>query len=117
MAWVNLDDRFPWHRNNAGLTDAAFRLHVTGIAYCNRELTDGVIEADEVPVLVRRYRKAALVELLDKGHWLPLLDGHLYQIRDYLDWNDSREVVLKRRETNAKRQGRFRSKGNGGDSA
>lgn len=40
MSWFHLDDNFPDHRKVAGLSDAAFRLHVAGLAYCSRGLTD-----------------------------------------------------------------------------
>lgn len=116
MAWVNMDDRFPEHRKNASLSDAAFRLHVAGICWCNRELTDGVVEADQVPILVRRFRKPALAELLSTGQWVQLPDGS-YLIHDYLDWNPSRETVIRRREAAAKRQGRWRGKNAGGNAS
>ena len=103
-----MDDGFPWHKNNAGLSDAAFRLHIHGIAYCNRELTDGRIEADEIPVLVRKYKPRALAELLLTGHWFSVLAGTQYEIRDYLQWNASKETVMQRRAHTAKRQAAFR---------
>ena len=102
MAWVKIDDQFPEHRKVAGLSDAAFRLHFSGIAYCSRQLTDGLIEADAIPALVRKYRPTALTELVERGLWKPIAIGGgkpaVYEIHDYLQWNDSREVVLARKE-------------------
>lgn len=103
MAHAQLDDLFGDHPKIAGLSDAAFRLHTLGILYCARHLTDGVIAADEVPRLVRRYRKAALVELVERGLWLDVLGG-AFSIHDYLDWNPSRDEVERRREAAAKRK-------------
>lgn len=100
MPWVNLDDAFPEHPKNDGLSDSAFRLHVSGICYCNRHLTNGCIPAERVPRLVPRFRRQALEELVEKGHWLEA-DGQ-YEIHDYLDWNRSREQVLAERQRKSK---------------
>jgi hypothetical protein len=46
MPWVKLDDQFPDHRKLAELGDyapACGWLYVCGLAYCNRQLTDGRI--------------------------------------------------------------------------
>lgn len=97
MAYATFDDSFADHPKNAGLTDHAFRIHVAGILHCARHLTDGLIPADDIPRLVRRFRKAGLEELVDRGLWAPVAGGYAYAIHDYLDWNLSREEVLKRR--------------------
>lgn len=105
MAWFKIDDQFPDHRKVASLSDAAFRVHVAGIAYCARGLTDGVVQAEDVPRLVRRYRKTALQELVECGLWVPTLGN--YMIHDYLDWNDSRERVHKKQASAADRRARY----------
>lgn len=43
MTWVRLDDEFGEHPKIAALSDSALALFVTGLAYCNRNLTDGFI--------------------------------------------------------------------------
>ena len=96
MPWANLDDRFHTHPKVIRLTDGAFRLHVSGICYCSLHLTDGVVEEDVVPVLIPRYRKTVLDELLAKGQWLKHPKG--YEIHDYLQWNRSRAQVEAERE-------------------
>jgi hypothetical protein len=93
VPWVNLDDQFPSHPKVAGLSDAAFRLHVSGICYSNRYLTDGLLDATVVPQLVPNYRRKTLAELVDRAMWLPLLDGAAYTIHDFLQWNRSRQQV------------------------
>jgi hypothetical protein len=98
MAWVYLDDEFPEHQKNWALTDAAFRLHTSGIAFCNRQLTDGFIRGDKVPSLVPRYRRKTLDELVDRKLWVPIMDGHLYEVHDYLDWNKSKEQITEEKE-------------------
>lgn len=111
MTWVNLDDMMPDHPKISRLSDGAFRLHVAGVCYCNRHLSDGLIDADEVPRLVRKFRRDALNELVDNGIWDHLQIGsgpELYSIHDFLDWNDPREVVLARRERAKERAARSR---------
>lgn len=96
MPWANLDDQFPKHPKVVGLSDAAFRLHVSGICYCAQFLTDGAIDRDVVRLLVPRYKKAALDELITKGQWIPTKTG--FEVHDYLQWNRSREQVEAERE-------------------
>lgn len=98
VPWATFDDGFGDHPKNKGLSDAAFRLHTCGILFCNRYLTDGLIKAEEVPDLVRRYRPAALQELVDKGHWLHHEELYLYEIHDFLQWNRSKAEVEANRE-------------------
>lgn len=107
MPHAKFDDRFPDHPKIAGLSDAAYRLHSAGIIYCARHLTDGLINADELPRLVRRFRKAALTELVDRCLWVPVFDGAAYTIHDYLQWNDSREVVEGRLKKAKERKDRW----------
>lgn len=111
MAWVKFDDQYADHSKIAGLSDAAFRLHTAGILYCGRRLTDGVIAADDVPRLVRKFRRKALEELLTTGDpplWTHALDS--YVIHDYLDWNDPADVVRTRREATARRKAEWLAK-------
>ncbi len=37
MSWVRLDDGSPGHRKIVGLSDAAFRLWIVGLTYCNQQ--------------------------------------------------------------------------------
>ena len=98
MPWVNTDDQMPEHPKVWALSDTAYRLHHSGISYCNRQLTDGLISADKVSTLVPRYKKQTLAELVERGIWASLMDGSAYVIHDFLDWNRSREQVLEARE-------------------
>jgi hypothetical protein len=92
MTWVALDDKMPDHPKIVGLSDGAFRLYVSAIAYSNRHLTDGIIRAEAVSGLMPRYRKAYLTELIDRMLWVETTAG-VYEIHDYLDWNKSRAEV------------------------
>jgi hypothetical protein len=109
MAYLYIDDGFCDHPSIRGLSDAAFRLHVAGMNRCARYLTDGVLLADDVPDLVRRYKRAALDELIEKGRWAPM-GTTAYEIVGYLDHNDSREVVEERRRRKAERQAKWLAK-------
>lgn len=101
MTWVNLDDQMPEHPKIISLSDGAFRLHVSAIAYANRFLTDGIVHAETVNRLMPRYRKAYLDELLARMLWLEVIPAKTYEIHDYLDWNKSRADVEKRRQVRA----------------
>jgi hypothetical protein len=91
VTWANFDDQFPSHPKVIGLSDAAFRLHTSGICYCAQFRTDGIIPAATVPTLVPRYRKRSLDELLDRAIWVPRAGD--YEIHDYLEWNRSRAEI------------------------
>jgi len=45
MSWVRLDDGAPGHRKIVGLSDAAFRLWIVGLTYCNQQANDGRFSA------------------------------------------------------------------------
>lgn len=111
MAYLNVDDGFCDHPAIRGLSDAAFRLHVAGMNRCARYLTDGVILAADVPDLVRRYKPAALAELVEKGRWAPMGET-AYEIVGYLEHNDSREVVEERKRKKRERQEKWLAKAN-----
>lgn len=110
MPYANIDDNFADHPKVVGISDAAFRLHVAGILYCRRHQTDGLIEADEVPRLVRRFKKSAVPELVEANLWHERFDGKVYEIHDFLDWNESRNQVEKRRADKAKRMEEYRKR-------
>lgn len=117
MSYAKFDDGFADHPKNRRLSNGAFRLHVSGILHCARWLTDGRIPADVLPDLMRRYQRAYLAELLETGLWRELTPGLLYEIHDYLEWNDSRAKVEHRREKNADRLRRWREENGKGDAA
>jgi hypothetical protein len=113
MPFTRFDDGYADHPKLWALTDGAFRLQTAAIIHCNRFLTDGRIDATEVPRLVPRYRRTALEELLTKGLWTT--NGAGYQIHDFLDWNASRSTVEKGRKQARARQANWRNRPRGED--
>jgi hypothetical protein len=100
VTWVYLDDKMPEHPKIICLSDGAFRLHISAIAYSNRHLTDGIIRGEIVGGFVPRYRKAYLSELVERALWMEITAG-VYEIHDYLEWNKSRAEIEKRRQARA----------------
>lgn len=98
MPWANLDDQFPNHPKVIRLSNAAFRLHVSGICYCAKYRTDGRISAEVVPMLLPRYTRKVLDELAagDRPLWVPVVGG--YEIHDYLEWNRSKAEIQEHKE-------------------
>lgn len=93
--------------------------------YCQANLTDGFIPAHAIESFgVRARNKSTVADELcralvpGKGPlWHRVDDG--FQIHDYLEWNDSREEILKERERTKNRVQSFRNRkrGNGGGNA
>jgi hypothetical protein len=138
VPWVRFDDQFSIHRKVTGLSDAAFRLHVSAIFWCARNLTDGVVPEEDLEVVCARVRtpQRFVAELLKRGAWHEIgtechsedcpahpdndatngvTDG--WVIHDYLEFQYSKERVMREREGNAARQKKWRDqqkrKGNG----
>ena len=91
MTWAKLDDSFPEHPKVVELSDRAFRIHVTALCYCARNLTDGHVPAPTVRAFTLG-KKAPITELVKAGVWNENGRG-AYIIHDYLDYNPSREHV------------------------
>lgn len=71
MPWVRFDDTFPMHRKVEGLSDAAFRLHVSAVFWCARNLTDGFVPEEDLDLVTARVRTPArfAAELVRRGLW------------------------------------------------
>lgn len=110
MPWGRLHDRAGRDEKLLALSDPAWRMWGCGIIYCQDKLTDGFIPDSVIHTFgVRQPNKLKVAAELcrslvpGKGPLWHKVDGG-YQVHDYLDWNDSREDILK-----ARRQGRDRS--------
>lgn len=121
MPYLNLDDEFTEHPKVDGLTDGAFRLHVSGMRYCAKNTSDGIIPAARVDRLKPGYKPSQLNELLRAKVWHRGGDGcgtdHCpvgatgeYVVHDYLEWNKSAEWWAERRKKEAERVAEWRRK-------
>lgn len=98
MAWVRLDDCIFDNPKIAALSDAAQLAHIKAIVYCSRGLTNG-----DVPM--RRAKEIAtskVIKELVPMLWEPTDAG--FRVHDYLEYNPTREQVLKRRQADSARK-------------
>lgn len=96
--WVKLDDGFPDNPKVAGLSDMAFRAHVTMMCYCARYLTDGYVPSKVASPVHRKL----VASLIARGLWEPVEGG--YRIHDWADWNPPGDQVRARRKRDAERK-------------
>jgi hypothetical protein len=127
MPWVRFDDDFPINRKVAGLSDAAYRLHSSAIFWCARNLTDGFLPKDDLDDVCARVRtpKRFAAECVRRDVWHPAgrdcpsenciapVDKDGWVIHDYLDFQPSKEQVLRDRLAARIRQERWKAKRNG----
>jgi hypothetical protein len=83
-----LTNEYPRHRKIRGLTDKAFRLHVTLMALCNEDRNDGIISQQDLDQM----GKPAGKELLAKKLVHPAEAGE-YVLHDYLKHQNSRAQI------------------------
>jgi hypothetical protein len=117
MPWVRIDDHFPDHPKVVQAGPLGIALHVAALCYCSRHLTDGFVPAAVVPNLLPTAQNVTpevtrdiSVTLLEVGMWTEVRNG--FQIHDYLDYNPSREKVLRERAAASRRQQKRRNDGN-----
>lgn len=112
MTWVRLDDLMPDHPKIAPLSDRAFRLHISGLCYAARALTDGHVPRPVAQRLVPSARRA-IDELVGSQIWEEDADG--YEIHDFGEYQQTRESVLEQRAKTADRVARWREQKRGGN--
>lgn len=83
-----LTNEYPRHRKIRGLSDKAFRLHVTLLGLCNEDRNDGIISLQDLEQL----GKPAGKELLAKQLVQPR-EGGEYVLHDYLKHQNSRTEI------------------------
>src|SRR3990167_5873482 len=122
MPWVKIDDHFNEHPKLALVGPLGWGIWLAGLAYCNRNLTDGfiprsiahtfsdfeLVEADDR--LTRISRSCGHVGdditgewvaaiLVEAGIWEEVPGG--YRIHDYADYQPTKAQVLAEREQKA----------------
>jgi hypothetical protein len=110
--YVRVNDGLPEHRKIVAAGGDAAWLYICGIAYCSRNLTDGLIPKGVVPRLSDRKQPAKLAAKLtkarlwhDAGHdckRCPQPDEDEYVIHDYLVHQRSAEHIEAIKEKRAK---------------
>lgn len=121
MTWVRLEDQFPIHRKVALLDDATYRLHTEAIAWCSRNMTDGIIRADELRSISKRATKARAAILVQRGLWHEA--GHVctrpvdkcprsgpdgWVVHDYLQYQPAKVRTVAKRAKERDRSKRYR---------
>jgi hypothetical protein len=109
MPWAKFEDNYLGNQKLATLTTAAIALDMAAIIYSARELRDGLLSAADVQTVaalihLRRWPPAA-AELVRVHRWTTP-DGAFYAIHDYLEYQPSRDEVLKQREEDRERKRR-----------
>lgn len=94
MTWVKLDDSFSEHAKIMAISDGALRLHLSAFCFASRNLTDGAISFLASKSL-RGLTTKRVNELVAANLWENMDGG--WTIHDYLNYNPSREQVLKER--------------------
>lgn len=115
--WLKVKSQMPRNEKVCGLSDAAFRLHISTSCWCCDEVNDGKFKA-HVPAAMPRAPLGkkltdAIRELVRSGLWLPTEDG--YQINDFLKYNMSRarwEALKAAGREGGKRSGQSRVRKN-----
>lgn len=125
MTWVRKDDQMPINRKVSVLSDPAYRLDDEALCWASRNLTDGRVPLDELPDISRRGIRRNADELVKRRRWhraedppcpseyCPTPGPNGWVIHDYLEYNPSREQVLKERAVKAERQKRWLDKKRG----
>lgn len=83
-----LTNEYPRHRKIRGLSDKAFRLHVTLMGMCNEDRNDGIIAQYDLDMLGAKPGK----ELIDNNLVEPTTSGQ-YVLHDYLRHQNSRADI------------------------
>lgn len=118
MAWVRIHDGAMTHPKLVGLSDKAFRFWVWCLSYAQQHLTDGLIPVSAIKRQQAvhfghaRIRDKVMHELQQKSLISPeeVPTGQQYKVHDFLDWNDSRELVRSRQAAAKQRLAEWRAK-------
>ncbi len=133
MAWVRVDDQFSENPKHAAVGPVGWGVWLAGLAYCNRNLTDGfiprsvahtfadfkMVDAEGWIWTIARTSGSGGADL--DGEWIAgrLVEAGIwhesdggYMVHDYLEFQPSREAVTAKRAKTAERVGRYRGRRN-----
>jgi hypothetical protein len=126
MGWIRISDDYYDHAKFAEVGPLGIAVWLAGLAYCNRNLTDGFIPRatanrlifiDGLGIYTSNFSgedatvEDGIKELVASGLWVEVPGG--YQVHDYLDYQPSADEIKAKRERNAFRQAQFRRRGPG----
>jgi hypothetical protein len=104
-------DEFLEDEKICALHDRSYRVHMSGLIYAAKNLTDGQLTEKAVKVIqailefqVKRY----VVELVEAGLWVPAADG--YEIKNFLEFNPRAATVKKERAMSRNRMRKMRDR-------
>lgn len=101
MPWGRVDDHHYRHEKLGELDDdlrkGCIALYWLAISWCNDRLTDGRVPVGTVRILGGELAEAE--ELVRVNLWEK--DGNGYRVHDFLDFNQSKEQVIRMREQRA----------------
>jgi hypothetical protein len=124
MAWVKIDDQFTDHPKAAEAGPLGVAMHVAGLCYCNRHLTDGFISEAVAARLLNfggiytAQFPGGILEESQEVHWRSVVDSLVHarlweqiageysgwMIHDYLEYNPSKAETLAKREADVARK-------------
>lgn len=109
MTWVKLPDELPEDPRWETAGTDAFALHIAAMAFCMRQLTDGVIPVARARRLWNLDDPSTTIAVLvDHGFWKSTEAG--YEIVDFLKTQRSAEDIRAERVKAAERQRRWYEK-------
>jgi hypothetical protein len=111
VGWLKVDDNFLEHPKFLQAveegTELVTHLWFKALSYCRRHLTDGRFTHAALRTFSRSRRLSVAVNaLVNSRLWLQTDDG--YEIKDYLDWYESREQVEQKKQANTNKIRRWR---------
>lgn len=107
MGWAKFDDRYATHRKLLAAGLEATGLDARAICQCAGDLTDGFVADALLPVLAAGSKTPPIKlanKLVEVGRWWRDDERGGWWIHDYLDYNDTREEVERRREKERQRK-------------
>jgi hypothetical protein len=101
VTWTKLSEDFDQHPKIVAAGPMAELLHIHGLLYCNRYLTDGHIPATAVRRLAPNPTGflRSVERLVELGIWVEVEGG--YDVHDFLEYQPSRAKVLAERKQKA----------------
>lgn len=125
MTWVRLDDNFPWHKKARAAGLEASMFWIAALCYCAKYKTDGRVPKEDLhliwPADVTRYvtpdlnfgdetvtLKGLAERVTRAGLWTD--EKTHFLIKDYLEYQPSRNEVDEIRRKNRERQKRYRER-------